>query len=258
MDAVLFEVRSNIAFITLNRPEKFNALNREMALGLQQKLADAERDPEVRCIVLAGSGKAFCAGQDLTEIKDPAGPEMKKILPEQLNPVVSKLRTIHKPVVASVHGIAAGAAANIALCCDLVIAAESAVFIQAFTMIGLIPDSGGTYMLPRLVGVQKAAGLMMLAEHVGGREAEKMGMIYRCVADDELSAETEAMAGKLAAMPTKALYYTRMAIDESLNTSFSQQLENEAAWQEKAAGTEDFREGVSAFLQKRTPQFKGR
>lgn len=257
MDPVLMEVSNDIALITLNRPEKYNAINRAMALGLQEKLAEAEQRDDVRCIVITGAGKAFCSGQDLTEIKDPTGPEMQKILPEQLNPIVSKLRSIEKPVLAVVNGIAAGAAANIALCCDLVIAAESAVFIQAFTKIGLIPDSGGTYILPRLVGLQKAAGLMMLAENIGGREAEQMGMIYKCFPDDELRAAAEKIASQLALMPTKALVYTRMAMNESMTSAFEDQLANEAKWQEKAAATDDFKEGVSAFIEKRKPSFKG-
>lgn len=258
MDTVLYEVKDNIAYLTLNRPEKYNAFNREMALSLQSKLDQAEGDELVRCIVLTGTGKAFSSGQDLTEIKDPSGEEMRKILPEQLNPIVTKLRTIRKPVLAVVNGIAAGAAANIALCCDIVIAAESAVFIQAFTKIGLIPDSGGTYMLPRLVGLQKATALMMLAENVTAVEASAMGMIYKSFADADLKSEAEKMARHLASMPTKALVMTRKALAQSMHSDFEQQLENEAAWQAEAADTRDFAEGVAAFVQKRKPVFEDR
>lgn len=258
MNEVLLEIKKNIATITLNRPDKYNAINRDMAIMLQRKLSEAEVDENVRCILLTGAGKAFCSGQDLTEIKDPLGPEMRKILPEQLNPIVSKLRTIQKPVIAAVNGIAAGAAANIALCCDIVVAGESAAFIQAFTKIGLIPDSGGTYMLPRLVGLQKATALMMLADTISGNEAAEMGMIYKCFPDERLFFEAEALATKLGHMPTKALVYTRMALNESMNADFEQQLANEAKWQEKAAATKDFAEGVMSFIEKRRPSFQGK
>jgi len=258
MDTVRLEIKDKIATITLNRPEKYNALNREMAFTLREKLEVAENNGEVRCIVLTGSGKAFSSGQDLTEVKDPHGPEMKKILPEQLNPIVRKLRTIEKPVLAVVNGFAAGAAANIALCCDIIIAGESAVFIQAFTKIGLIPDSGGTYILPRLVGLQKAAAMMLMAENISAVDAESLGMIYKSFPDERLFIEAERIARLLANMPTKALYYTRMALNESMNSDFESQLRNEANWQEKAAATEDFVEGVQAFLQKRLPVFQGK
>lgn len=258
MDSVLYEVKKQVAFLTLNRPEKYNAFNREMALALQAKLEEAEKDENVRCVVISGTGKAFSSGQDLTEIKDPTGPEMQRILPEQLNPIVTKLRTIQKPVLAVVNGIAAGAAANIALCCDIVIAAESAIFIQAFTKIGLIPDSGGTYILPRLVGLQKATALMMLADNVSAKEAAEMGMIYKSFPDENLVAEAGKIAERLSTLPTKALVFTRMALDEAMHSDFEQQLANEAAWQAKAAKTKDFSEGVTAFLQKRAPVFEGK
>lgn len=258
MDAVLFSVQDKVATITLNRPDKYNAINRAMALGVQDRLREAELSDDVRCIVLTGAGRAFCSGQDLTEVKDPHGEEMKRILPEHLNPIVQKLRTIQKPVLGVVNGIAAGAGANIVLCCDIVLAGESAYFTQAFSKIGLIPDSGGTYVLPRLVGLQKAIGMMMLAEKIYGPDAEAMGMIYKCFPDERLFVEAEKIAKILAGMPTKALVYTRMAVEESMNATFGQQLANEAKWQSKAAATEDFIEGVKAFLQKRIPVFQGK
>ena len=165
MSSILFEVRQHIAFITLNRPDKLNVFNREMALSLQEKL-DECRVPAIRAVYLTGAGKGFCAGQDLAEVVDPAGPGMEKILSEHYNPIVTRIRHLAKPVVAAVNGVAAGAGANIALCCDIVVATRSASFIQAFSKIGLIPDSGGTYFLPRLVGMQKATALSMLGELV--------------------------------------------------------------------------------------------
>ncbi len=258
MDAVLIKIEESIATLTLNRPEKFNALNRELALTLQKKLKEAEANESVRCIVITGAGRAFSAGQDLTEIKDPTGPEMKRILPEQLNPIISILRSIQKPVIAAVNGIAAGASANIALSCDLVVAAESAYFTQAFSKIGLIPDSGGTYLLPRLIGLQRATALMMTGDPVSAADAEKMGMIFKSFPDERFFYEVEMLAKKIAGMPTKALIYTRLALEESMNSNFEQQLAHEAKWQEEASHTEDFAEGVRAFLEKRKPVFKGK
>ena len=160
MTSILFEIKNSIAFITLNRPEKFNAFNREMALALQERLDECEKNISVRCVHITGAGKAFSAGQDLAEVVDPEGPGMQKILSEHYNPIIKKIRALNKPVIAAVNGVAAGAGANIALCCDIVIASQSASFIQAFSKIGLIPDSGGTYFLPRLIGFQKASAII--------------------------------------------------------------------------------------------------
>lgn len=257
MSSILFEIKNNIAFITLNRPEKFNSFHREMALTLQQRLQDADSNKDVRCVYLTGAGKAFCAGQDLAEVVDVNGPGMDKILDEHFNPIVTLIRNLQKPVVAAVNGVAAGAGANMALCCDVVVAAASSSFIQAFSKIGLIPDTSGTFFLPRLIGFQKASALMMLGDKVSATEAEKMGMVYK-VYDDELFSEASIkLASTLAALPTKALYFIKQALNNSLTQNLEQQLKTEDEFQQKAAATNDFKEGVQAFLEKRIPIFKG-
>jgi 2-(1,2-epoxy-1,2-dihydrophenyl)acetyl-CoA isomerase len=257
MSSILFEIKNNIAFITLSRQEKFNAFNRDMALALQKALDACENNTGIRCVVITGAGKAFCAGQDLSEIVDPAGLGMKKILSEYYNPIISKIRKLNKPVVAAVNGVAAGAGANIALCCDIVIAARSALFIQAFSKIGLIPDSSGTYFLPRLVGFQKASAFMMLGDKISAEEAERTGMIYKFFPDTIFREEAEKIAIFLAGMPTKGLAYTKQALNKSLEQNLQLQLQTEDELQQKAALTKDFSEGVSAFLEKRQPKFTG-
>ncbi len=256
MPSILIEIKNNIAFITLNRPEKFNSFNREMALELKQQLVEANSDRSIRCVYITGAGKAFCAGQDLAEVVDVNGPGMDKILAEHFNPIVTLIRNLRKPVVAAVNGVAAGAGANIALCCDVVVAAESASFIQAFSKIGLIPDSSGTFFLPRLIGFQKASALMMLGDKVSATEAEKMGMIYKFFADNVFTEESIKLAATLSVMPTKTLYFIKQALNNSLTQNLQQQLITEDEFQQKAAATHDFKEGVQAFLEKRTPVFK--
>lgn len=255
MSSILFEIKNSICFITLNRPEKFNSFNREMALSLQQRLKEADSNKEVRCVYITGAGKAFCAGQDLAEVVDPNGPGMDKILVEHFNPIVVLIRNLNKPVVAAVNGVAAGAGANIALCCDVVVAAESSSFIQVFSKIGLIPDSSGTFFLPRLIGFQKASALMMLGDKVGATEAERIGMVYKVYADEAFAEESMKHASTLASMPTKALYFIKQALNNSLTQSLEQQLKTEDEFQQKAVVTKDFSEGVSAFLEKRKPKF---
>lgn len=257
MASILYSLTNGVATITLNRPEKYNAFNREMALSFQSRLDEAGEDPAVRCVYITGAGKAFSAGQDLAEVVDPDGPGMDKILSEHYNPIVTRIRLLKKPVVAAVNGIAAGAGANLALCCDITIASSSAFFLQAFSKIGLIPDSSGTYFLPRLVGIQKATAYMMLGEKISGEEAEKCGMIYRMYKEELFLTESMGIALTLAQLPTKALAFTKYALNESLSNSLEEQLKLEDTYQQKAASTKDFKEGVSAFLEKRQPKFNG-
>jgi 2-(1,2-epoxy-1,2-dihydrophenyl)acetyl-CoA isomerase len=257
MSSILFEVKNNVAVITLNRPEKFNAFNREMALLLQDKLTECETNDEVRAILITGAGKAFCAGQDLAEVVDPNGPGMNRILSEHYNPLVMKLRHLMKPIVVAVNGVAAGAGANMAFCCDIIVASSSASFIQAFSKIGLIPDTGGTYFLPRLIGFQKASALMMLGDKVDAVEAERLGMVYKIFDGEVLMDEATKIAETLAQMPTKGLGLTKKALNNSMCDSLDEQLQTEDSYQQKAAATNDFKEGVDAFLEKRKPVFKG-
>ena len=206
---IKYELIDGVGKITLNRAEKYHSFVREMALQLQDVLDICKEDENVRAILITAEGKAFCAGQDLGEATDPNGPELTQIVQEHYNPIIRKIRYIEKPVVAAVNGVAAGAGASIAICCDIVLATESASFIQAFSKIGLIPDSAGTFFLPRLVGMQKATALMMTAESVSAKDAEEMGMIYKVFPDDKCVEESWKLASKLAKMPTKGLGLTK-------------------------------------------------
>lgn len=258
MSSILYEVRSGVAYLTLNRPEKFNAFNREMALRLQESLDAAAADASVRCVCLTGQGKAFCSGQDLGEVTGENPMPFAVILREHYNPIIARMRRLPKPVVCAVNGVAAGAGANIALAADITVASDQASFIQAFSKIGLIPDSGGTYFLPRLVGQQRAAALMMLGDKVSAAEAERMGMISRVVPAGSFATEVERLCETLASMPTRALALTKEALNASAGHSWEEQLECEDRLQQQAARTEDYQEGVNAFLQKRTPRFTGK
>ncbi|MFM1893752.1 MAG: hypothetical protein RIQ90_918 [Bacteroidota bacterium] len=252
------EINEGIARITLNRPEVYNSFNRSMALQLQEALADVATNALVRAVVLTGSGKAFSAGQDLGEAVAPDGPGLERILKEHYNPIIRSIVALEKPVIALVNGVAAGAGANIALACDIVIAHEQASFIQAFSKIGLIPDSGGTYFLPRLIGSQKALALMMTGGKVSAKEAEQMNMIFKAVPADSYETFTADFVTQIASMPTKALALTKKAVQWSWFQSLDEQLETELNLQVEAGNSADFKEGVQAFLEKRKPIFTGK
>ena len=257
MEHIKSETIGQILKVTLSRPDKFNSFNRAMALELQKALDEAATDRNIRAVLLTGEGKAFCAGQDLSEAMDPSGPGIERIVQEHYNPIILKIRELEKPVVCAVNGVAAGAGANIALACDVVIAGSSAAFIQAFSKIGLIPDSGGTFFLPRIIGFGRASALMMLGDKVSAVDAQQMGMIYKVAEDTNLAEEALAIATALGNMPTKGLGLTKRLLNQSLFNSLSDQLEAEGIEQVAAARTYDYNEGVKAFLQKRKPAFKG-
>lgn len=251
------QIENGVCTLTLNRPEVFNSFNKEMAMALQSALDAAADDKYIRAIVITGTGKAFCAGQDLAEAMDPNGPELKSIVRDHYNPIIQKIRTLEKPVIAAVNGVAAGAGANIALACDLTVAKHSAAFIQAFSKIGLIPDSGGTFFLPRIIGSQKALALMMTGDKITGQQADAMNMIYKSVDDESFESEVKTLAETMAMMPTKGLGLTKRAVNASFTNDLTAQLELEEVLQTVAGQSYDFNEGVNAFLEKRKPVFKG-
>lgn len=257
MKTIEFNIENGIAKIVLQRPEVYNSVNKEMALAIQKAL-DESKAEEVRVVLITGTGKAFCAGQDLQEVVDPNGPPLKSIVSDHYNPIILKINELNKPVVAAVNGVAAGAGANIALNCDIVFAKKSASFLQAFSKIGLIPDSGGTHILPRLVGMQKAAGLMMFAEKISAEDAEKMGMIYKVFEDEDFEKEVESHINFLANMPTSALAQTKKLLQLSIKNDLKTQLDLEGQYQTLAGQSYDYSEGVQAFLEKRKPIFLGK
>ncbi len=257
MNFISSSTQGGVLVLQLNRPDKFNSFNREMALQLIAELDKAAKEKAIRAVLLTGNGKAFCAGQDLAEAMDKNGPGIERIVNEHYNPIITRLRTLEKPIVCAVNGVAAGAGANIALACDVVFAGKSVSFIQAFSKIGLIPDSGGTFFLPKLVGFGKASALMMLGDKVSAVDAEQMGMIYKVVEDDKLMETATACANTLSQMPTKGIALTKKLLNEGTVNTFEKQLTREKEEQVKAASTYDYNEGVNAFLEKRQPVFKG-
>lgn len=258
MDPILFELENNIALIRFNRPDKFNSFNREMALLFQKYLDEAASNDEVRCVYITANGKAFSAGQDIGELTGTDPVPFDKILSEHFNPIILKIRALEKPVLCAVNGVAAGAGANIALCCDIVIASKSASFIQAFSKLGLIPDSGGTFFLPRLIGFQQASAIMMLGDKISATKAAEMGMIYKYFEDDVFESESLAIASNLAQMPSRGLALTKKALNQSLQNNLSDQLHLEDTLQYESAQTSDYREGITAFTEKRKASFTGK
>ncbi|MEK0084867.1 2-(1,2-epoxy-1,2-dihydrophenyl)acetyl-CoA isomerase PaaG [Benzoatithermus flavus] len=258
---VRVDVGQGWRIITLNRPDKLNAFNEAMHRALMEALDAAEADPDCRALVLTGAGRGFCAGQDLgdrMQVEDGEPPDLGATIEAAYNPLVRKLRALPFPTVCAVNGVAAGAGANIALACDIVLAGRSAKFIQAFARIGLIPDSGGTWTLPRLVGRARAMALAMLAEPVSAERAEAWGMIWKAVDDERLMEEAQKLAAYLATQPTVGLVLIRRALDASNTHTLDQQLDLERDLQREAGRTPDYAEGVRAFMEKRTPRFTGR
>jgi 2-(1,2-epoxy-1,2-dihydrophenyl)acetyl-CoA isomerase len=258
---ILFEASDGIARLTLNRPERLNSFNTRMHAEVREALAALEREASARVLIVTGAGRGFCAGQDLGDrgvAPGGAPPDLGLSIERDYKPLILTLRRLPLPVIAAVNGVAAGAGANIALACDLVIAARSATFIQAFSKIGLVPDSGGTWILPRLVGHARAMGLALLGEKLSAEQAAHWGLIWRCVDDEELTGEVDTLARQLAAAPTRGLARTRQAMLEGWSRTLEQQLDIERDYQQELGRSADYAEGVAAFMEKRVARFTGR
>ena len=251
------EIVNNVGLIFLNRPDKYHSFVREMALELQDILSRFSKNENVRAILITAKGKAFCAGQDLNEAIDPNQPDITQIIDKHYNPIIKLIRSIEKPIIAAVNGVAAGAGASLALACDIVLASEQATFIQAFCKIGLIPDSGATFFLPRLIGMQRASSLMLTGDPIDANEAKNIGLVYKVFEHNTFEQESIKFSERLAKMPTKGLGLTKKALNDSINNTLNEQLEIEKNLQTLAAKSNDYNEGVQAFLEKRKPYFKG-
>lgn len=257
---ILYSVDSGVALLSLNRPKSLNSFNEAMHLEMREAFKLIKRDKQIRALVLTGEGRGFCAGQDLSDRNvDPEAdaPDLGRSIDMFYNPMIQTIQSLPMPVVCAVNGVAAGAGANIPLACDLIIAGRSAKFIQAFCKIGLIPDSGGTWFLPRLVGMAKAKEMALLGEPVNAETALDMGLVNRVVDDEMLREEALVVAKRLATQPTKGLAYIKRALNQSFDNGFEEQLLLERDLQRLAGRTQDYREGVAAFMAKRTPEFKG-
>jgi 2-(1,2-epoxy-1,2-dihydrophenyl)acetyl-CoA isomerase len=256
---VIAERVTGVMKITLNRPDVLNSFNAQMARELRAELDEARADKAVRAVLITGAGRAFCAGQDLSEVPPPTEGirDLGATVRATYTPLIKAIRKLELPVVCAVNGVAAGAGANIALACDIVFVSENASFIQSFAKIGLVPDSSGTFFLPRIVGLPRATAMMMTAEKIDARRAYEIGMVYRVCPADTLQQEAMSLASELASMPTRGLGLTKRALNASLGNDLDAQLELEAELQREAGRTRDFAEGVSAFLEKRKPNFTG-
>lgn len=260
MSLIITNFQNAILSITLNRPEKYNSFTEPMALELQKALEGAKSN-DVRCVILKAKGKAFCGGQDLPEVTERAKEKnysLADTVESSYNPIIRAIRNLEKPVICAIQGTAAGAGFNIALACDIVIASKQAIFVQAFSKIGLIPDSGGTWLLPRLAGIARANALYLLDEKLTAQKAVEYGLVTKAVEHEKLTEEVNHIADKLAAMPTKGFGLYKKAINHTFNNSLDEQLLFEADLQAEAGKTDDYKEGVEAFLEKREPKFKGR
>jgi 2-(1,2-epoxy-1,2-dihydrophenyl)acetyl-CoA isomerase len=260
MAEILSEVAGGVATLTLNRPDVLNSFNRSMARQLRDALAAIAGDPEIRAVVLTGAGRGFCAGQDLAEAMPADGvmPDLGDIVRDSYNPVIRAIRTLEKPVICAVNGVAAGAGANLAFACDIVFAASSAIFVQSFAKIGVIPDSGGTFILPRIVGLHRATVLTMLAEKMSAEQARDWGLVYMITESEALLDTALGTARQLAAQPTRALGLIKRGFNKSLGIDLDAQLDYEEELQREAGASADYAEGVRAFLEKRKPNFQGR
>lgn len=259
---ILFEKTEGVAIITLNRPDKLNAFNDELSFALQDALKEAEKDNAVRAVVITGAGRGFCSGQDLQNRKfsdaSEGRPHLSESIRRRYNPIISKIRKMEKPVIAAVNGVAAGAGSSLALACDFRVVSEGASFVQSFSKVGLVPDSGATFILPRLIGVTKAFELMLTAEKLDAKTANELGLINKLVPQEKVMEEALAFARQLAAGPTKAYGLTKRAINRAIYPDLDELLEYEAYLQEIAGRSDDFQEGVTAFLEKRQPAYTGK
>jgi 2-(1,2-epoxy-1,2-dihydrophenyl)acetyl-CoA isomerase len=260
MTDILFDAADGVATITLNRPGVLNSFNRPMARQLREAVERARDDDAIRAVVLTGAGRGFCAGQDLSEAapKGATMPDLGDIVRDSYNPVIRAIRKLEKPVLCAVNGVAAGAGANLAFACDILFASTSATFIQSFAKIGVIPDSGGTFMLPRLVGLHRATIMTMLAEKMSADQARDWGLVYMVTDSDALMPTTMATAKQLATQPTRGLGLIKRGFNESLGVDLDAQLDFEEGLQREAGRTADYAEGVHAFLEKRKPVFRGK